>query len=89
MRTLDLGYFEGEKECSVCGQINHYTRDCPKIGNCKLTYEIFFKDKKVATVEARTEYEALKLAQQKLRNEPWYSAGWWMLIAREAKAQDS
>lgn len=69
---LDLEYWNTEKNCSCCGMINHWTRDCPYINNPSKKYTVIHKHKIFGYMRGRTKYEALVKAQTHFRKLiPW------------------
>lgn len=79
-RTVDLGYFEGEKHCSICQHNGHYTRDCPDYNSPPKTWQVKSKNKsfETLTVQGRARYEAWVKACNEIHNldEEWYDENW-------------
>jgi hypothetical protein len=73
---FDLGYWDDEKSCSICNQIDHYTRNCPHKNGPKKTFNALVKGQLVGTYEGRHRHEAWAECCYQHRKSNWYGDNW-------------
>ena len=69
--AFDLEYWDAEKNCSICGDICHYSRDCSHLNDPQNEYEAFIGSRVIGMVVGRTSYQARQNAQSKFEDEIW------------------
>lgn len=71
--ALDLGYWEGEKNCCYCGLIDHWSKDCPHKDKPARKFTAYAGSTILGPAKGRTEWEARQQAITKYRKKADWS----------------